>query len=99
MRSNASLGSSREVAQGCGVSCVNCLYLVPLIIGQNFCATSNQTEPMPQGSKYIPRHCLVKRSFTVDRKRKKKQKKKERSVHAGKLKGAQSPRELYCDYR
>ena len=43
--SKASLGSSREVAQGCGVSFVNCLYLVPLIIGQNFCATSNQTGP------------------------------------------------------
>ena len=39
MRSKASLGSSREVAQGCGVSFINCLYLVPLIIGQNFCAT------------------------------------------------------------
>ena len=46
MRSKASLGSSREVAQGCGVSFVNCLYLVPLIIDQNFCATftaTNQT--------------------------------------------------------
>ena len=48
MRSKASLGSSREVAQGCGVSFVNYLYLVPLIIGQNFyaiCATSNKTGP------------------------------------------------------
>ena len=39
MRSKTLLGSSREVAQGCGVSFVNCLYLVPLIIDQNFCAT------------------------------------------------------------
>ena len=48
MGSKASLGSSREIAQGCGVSFVNCLYLVPLIIGQNFCATCathNQTGP------------------------------------------------------
>jgi hypothetical protein len=44
----ASLGSSREVAQDCGVSFVNCFYLVTLIIGQNFCAicaTPNQTGP------------------------------------------------------
>ena len=34
--SNASLGSSREVVQCCGVSFANYLYLVPLIIGQNF---------------------------------------------------------------
>ena len=49
MRSKASLGSSREVAQGRGISFVNCLYLVPLIIGQNFCATCakpNQTGPV-----------------------------------------------------
>ena len=48
MRSKASLGSSREVVQGCGVSFINCLYLVPLIIDQNFCATHatiNQTGP------------------------------------------------------
>ena len=48
MRSKASLGSSREVVQDCGVSFANYLYLVPLIIGQNFCATCaiyNQTEP------------------------------------------------------
>ena len=48
MRSKTSLGSSREVAQGCGVSFVNYLYLVPLIIDQNFyttCATTNQTGP------------------------------------------------------
>ena len=48
MRPKASLGSSREVVQGCGVSFANCLYLVPLIIGQNFCATHasvNQTGP------------------------------------------------------
>ena len=48
MRSKSLLGSSREVEQGCGVSFVNYLYLVPLIIGQNFCATSttnNQTGP------------------------------------------------------
>ena len=47
--SKASLGSSREVVQGCGVSFANCLYLVPLIIGQNFCATHttiNQTVPL-----------------------------------------------------
>ena len=47
-QSNASLGSSREVTQGCGVSFINCLYLVPLIISQNFCATCasiNQTWP------------------------------------------------------
>ena len=46
MRSKASLDSSREVAQGCGVSFVNYLYLVSLIIGQNFCASCakpNQT--------------------------------------------------------
>ena len=51
-RSKASLGSSREAAQDCRVSFVNCLYLVPLIIAQNFCATccatSNQT-----GSKLV----------------------------------------------
>ena len=38
---------SREIAQGCGVSFINCLYLVPLIIGQNFCttcATSNKRQ-------------------------------------------------------
>ena len=49
MRSKASLGSSREVVQGCGVSFTNCLYLVPLIISQNFCtthATTNQTGPL-----------------------------------------------------
>ena len=48
MRSKISLDSSREVAQGCGVSFVNYLHLVPLIISQNFCATyatSNQIEP------------------------------------------------------
>ena len=48
MRSKTSLGSSCEVAQSCGVSFVNCLYLVPLIIDQNFCttcATSNQIGP------------------------------------------------------
>ena len=48
MRSKTSLGSSREVVQGSGVSFANCLYLVPLIIGQNFCATHatiNQTGP------------------------------------------------------
>ena len=48
VRSKASLGSSREVEQDCGVSFVNYLYLVPLIIGQNFCTTSttnNQTGP------------------------------------------------------
>ena len=48
MRSKASLGSSREVEHGFGVSFVNCLYLVLLIIGQNFCATCgnlNQTGP------------------------------------------------------
>ena len=39
MRSKVSLGSSREIAQGCGVSFVNCLYLIPLIIGQNFYTT------------------------------------------------------------
>ena len=39
MRLKTSLDSSREVEQGCGVSFVNYLYLVPLIIGQNFCAT------------------------------------------------------------
>ena len=42
----ASLGSSREVAQDWGVSFVNCLYLVTLIISQKFCATcttKNQT--------------------------------------------------------
>ena len=53
MRSKISLGSSREVVQGCGVSFVNCLYLVPLIIGQNFCATHatvNQTGPMSLAS-------------------------------------------------
>ena len=48
MRSKTSLGSSREIAQGCGVSFTNCLHLIPLIIGQNFCATCathNQTGP------------------------------------------------------
>ena len=52
MRSKTSLGSSREVAQGYGVSFVNYLYLVPLIIGQIFCATSttsNQTGPEAAG--------------------------------------------------
>ena len=49
VRSKASLGSSREVEHGCRVSFVNYLYLVPLIIDQNFCATYtnlNQTGPM-----------------------------------------------------
>ena len=49
VRSKASLGSSREIVQGCGVNFANCLYLVPLIIGQNFCATHatiNQTGPL-----------------------------------------------------
>ena len=46
MRSKVSLGSSREVVQGCGVSFANFLYLVPIIIGQIFCtATMNQTGP------------------------------------------------------
>ena len=48
MRSTTLLSSSREVAYGCGVSFINWLYLVPLIIGQNFCATCanlNQTGP------------------------------------------------------
>ena len=48
MRSKTSLGSSREVEHDCGVSFVNYFYLVPLIIGQNFCATCanlNQTGP------------------------------------------------------
>ena len=48
VRSKASLGSSREVEHGCGVSFINYLYLVHLIIGQNFCATCanlNQTGP------------------------------------------------------
>ena len=56
-RSKASLGSSREVEQGCGVSFVNCFYLVPLIIGQNFCATcasTNQTEPMTEINSMTP---------------------------------------------
>ena len=42
MRLKTSLGSSREVVQGCGVSFANRLYLVPIIIGQKFCATSKQ---------------------------------------------------------
>ena len=48
MRSKASLGSSREVVQGCEVSFANCFYLVHLIIDQFFCithATINQTGP------------------------------------------------------
>jgi hypothetical protein len=48
VRSKTSLGSSREVVQRCGVSFVNYLYLVPLIIGQSFCTTCarpNQTGP------------------------------------------------------
>ena len=52
MRSKASLGSSREVEHDCGVSFVNCFYLVLLIIGQNFCATcasTNQTGPETKG--------------------------------------------------
>jgi hypothetical protein len=46
VRSKVLLRSSREVAQSCGVSFVNYLYLVLLIIDQFFfitCATSNQT--------------------------------------------------------
>ena len=57
VRLNASLGSSREVAQNCGVSFVNWLYLVPLIIGQNFyttCATSNQTGAKGAGAASHP---------------------------------------------
>src|SRR6185503_11736799 len=54
VRSKTSLGSSREVAQGCGVSFINCLYLVPLIIGQNFCATSNQTGPRVHAEVNLP---------------------------------------------
>ena len=49
MQSKASLGSSREVAQDCGVSFTNCLHLILLIIDQNFCTTcttQNQTRPM-----------------------------------------------------
>ena len=42
MRSKTSLDSSHEVAHGYGVNFINCLYLIPLIINQNFCATSNQ---------------------------------------------------------
>ena len=48
MRSKASLGSSREIAQDYGVNFINYFYLVPLIIGQNFYATratENQTGP------------------------------------------------------
>ena len=48
VRSKTSLGSSREVEHGCGISFVNYLYLVPLIISQSFCATcarANQTGP------------------------------------------------------
>ena len=48
VRSNASLGSSCEVEQDCGVSFVNYLYLVSLIVCQNFraiCATIIQTGP------------------------------------------------------
>ena len=51
VQSKASLGSSREVEHGCGISFVNYLYLVPLIIGQSFCATcarANQIGPWPQ---------------------------------------------------
>ena len=49
VRSKTSFGSSREVEQSYGVSFVNYLYLVLLIIGQNFCATSNQTGPVCSG--------------------------------------------------
>ena len=48
VQSKASLSSSRRVVQSCGVSFANWLYLVPLIISQNFCATHatiNQTGP------------------------------------------------------
>ena len=48
MRSKVLLGSSREITKGRGISFVNYLYLVPLIIGQNFyatCATLVQTGP------------------------------------------------------
>ena len=45
VRSNASLGSSREVTKGCGVSFINCLYLILLIISQIFCTITNQTGP------------------------------------------------------
>ena len=47
-RSNVSLDSSRKVAQYYGVSFINYLYLLSLIICQNFyatCATPNLTGP------------------------------------------------------
>jgi hypothetical protein len=60
--SKVSLGSSREVVQGCGVNFVNCLYLVPLIIGQNFCATcatTNQTWPGDVATVGRSRTCMT----------------------------------------
>ena len=53
MQSKTSLGSSREVVQGCGVSFANYLCLVPLIVGQNFCATHATT--IQTGPKVCPR--------------------------------------------
>ena len=46
VRWKVSLDSSRKVAQGCEVSFVNCIYLIPLIMSQNLCYlcyTSNRT--------------------------------------------------------
>ena len=43
MLPKTSLGSSREVAQGCGVNFINWLYLIPLITSQNFCVTCATT--------------------------------------------------------
>ena len=58
VRSKTSLDSSREVEYGCGISFVNYLYLVPLIIGQSFCATwTNQTGPMCKRAGRGPAGC------------------------------------------
>ena len=68
MRSKASLGSSREIAQGRGVSFTNYLYLVLLIIGQNFCAThatNNQTGPLRLSPTIPPIQLPLNVLFTI----------------------------------
>ena len=72
VQSNDSLGSSREIAQGCRVSFVNYLYLVPLIIGQNFCAICakpNQTGPqsnVQQSCTTVDEHETVRRERAAE---------------------------------
>ena len=64
VRPKISLDSSREVAQGCEVSFVKYLYLIPIIIGQNLCYVCyalNQTGPFSyHGLEYAKEPDLTK---------------------------------------